>query len=123
MNTAHLNTGQVKVHYSDVSVIQMVGLQIPTVWYLFEEVIQRFIQTSTETSLKFGWISGGDPNTGITESSEYQTYITIPEFKGFKVRAKNNVIGWTIWILDQYSDPSKYTEMPWIFSLLVKYSI
>ena len=31
LNTRHLNTGQVKAHYLDVSSIQMFVIQIPTV--------------------------------------------------------------------------------------------
>ena len=34
LNTGHLNTGQVKVHYSDVSAIQMFVIQIPTVLFI-----------------------------------------------------------------------------------------
>ena len=82
---------------------------------LYDTFLKRLYKDLFKHQLKLHWnLVESLVGIQIPESSEYQTYITIPEFKGFKVRAKNNVIGWTIWILDQYSDPSKYTEMPWI---------
>ena len=45
LNTGHLNTGQVKVHYSDVSVIQMFIIQIPTVQRVSEYQTHKIQKT------------------------------------------------------------------------------
>ena len=67
LNTGHLNTGKVKVRYSDVSVIQMFVIQIPIVKVCYSGVslIQMFVIQIPIAQLILCTALFGEPNTVV----------------------------------------------------------
>ena len=64
LNTWHLNNGQVKVRYSDVSIIKMFVIQIPTViWDLLPELLQQqyWISPKSIAAVSVCWWKLPDP--------------------------------------------------------------